>query len=51
VNPQKYPKVNNQAANDFINWICSDRVQKLIAQYGVDKYGQALFTPNAGTNS
>lgn len=51
VNPQKYPTINNQAANDFINWICSDRVQKLIAQYGVDKYGQALFTPNAGTNS
>jgi tungstate transport system substrate-binding protein len=51
VNPQKYPKVNNQAANDFINWICSDRVQKIIAQYGADKYGQALFTPNAGTNS
>jgi ABC-type tungstate transport system, permease component len=51
VNPAKYPKLNNKAANDFITWICSDKVQKLIGQYGVDKYGQALFTPNAGTNA
>jgi tungstate transport system substrate-binding protein len=51
VNPQKYPKVNNQGANDFIKWICSERVQKIIAQYGVDKYGQSLFIPNADTNS
>lgn len=51
VNPQKYPKVNNKAADEFINWICSDKVQKLIGEYGIDKYGQALFTPNAGTNS
>ena len=51
VNPQKYPNINQQAANAFIEWICSDRVQQLIAQYGVEKYGRALFTPNAGTNS
>lgn len=51
VNPQKYPKVNNTAANAFIDWICSEKVQKLIGEYGVDKYGQALFTPNAGTNA
>ncbi len=51
VNPAKYPKLNNKAANDFIVWICSDKVQKLIGQYGVDKYGQALFIPNAGTNA
>jgi len=47
VNPDKYPKVNNKAANDFITWICSEKVQKLIAEYGVQKYGQALFIPNA----
>ncbi|HEX3027070.1 MAG TPA: substrate-binding domain-containing protein [Clostridia bacterium] len=51
VNPAKFPKVNNAAANEFINWICSARIQKLIGEYGLDKYGQALFTPNAGTNS
>ncbi len=47
VNPDKYPKVNNKAANDFINWICSEKVQKIIAEYGKEKYGQALFIPNA----
>ena len=39
-----------QGANDFMNWIVSDDVQKnVIAPYGVDKYGQALFIPNAAT--
>lgn len=51
VNPDKYPSVNNTAANAFIEWICSAKTQKLIGEYGVDKYGQALFTPNAGTNA
>lgn len=51
VNPEKYPELNNKGANDFIEWICSDKVQKLIGEYGIDEYGQALFTPNAGTDS
>ena len=51
VNPEKYPDVNNKAANAFIEWITSDEVQKLIGEYGVDTYGQALFTPNAGTDN
>ena len=51
VNPEKYPEVNNEAANAFIEWICSDEVQQLIGEYGVEEYGQALFTPNAGTDA
>lgn len=51
VNPEKYPEVNNEGANDFIEWICSEDVQKAIGEYGVDTYGQALFTPNAGTEN
>lgn len=51
VNPEKYPELNNEGANEFIEWICSDKVQKLIGEYGVDDYGQALFTPNAGTDA
>lgn len=51
VNPEKYPEVNNEAANAFIEWITSDEVQKLIGEYGVEEYGQALFTPNAGTDN
>jgi tungstate transport system substrate-binding protein len=47
VNPVKYPEVNNEAANAFIEWICSDKVQALIGEYGVAEYGEPLFTPNA----
>ena len=45
--PEKYPEVNNEAANTMIEWICSEEVQELIGNYGVDQYGEALFTPNA----
>lgn len=51
VNPEKYPEINNEAANAFIEWICSDEVQKVIGAFGVEQYGQALFTPNAGTDN
>lgn len=47
VNPEKYPEVNNEAANTMIEWICSEKVQELIGNYGVEQYGEALFTPNA----
>ena len=47
VNPEKYPEVNNEGANAMIEWIRSEEVQKLIGEYGVEEYGQALFTPNA----
>ena len=41
---------NMQGANDFMNWIISPDVQQnIIGTYGVDKYGQALFIPNAAT--
>lgn len=51
VNPEKYPEVNNEAANIFIEWITSEEIQSLIGEYGVEEYGQALFTPNAGTDN
>lgn len=47
VNSEKYPEVNNEGANAMIEWICSEEVQTLIGEYGVEDYGQALFTPNA----
>ena len=47
VNPEKYPDTNIDGANTFIEWICSEKVQGLIGEFGVDKYGQPLFFPNA----
>ena len=51
VNPENFDGINNDGANAFIEWICSERVQKLIGEFGVEAYGQALFTPNAGTEN
>lgn len=47
VSPEKYPDVNNEGANEFIKWLCSEKVQALIAEFGKAEYGEALFFPNA----
>lgn len=47
VNPEKNENINAEGAQAFIEWILSDETQKLIGEYGVEEYGQALFTPNA----
>lgn len=46
VNPNKNDKINSAGAEAFVEWILSDKVQKLIGQFGVEKYGQPLFVPN-----
>lgn len=43
INPEKYPDINGTIAKDWINFMISDDVQKEIASFGVDKYGQPLF--------
>jgi tungstate transport system substrate-binding protein len=47
VNPDKFPSVNAAMASNFVAWILSPATQTLIANYGVDKFGQQLFYPNA----
>lgn len=47
VNPEKNEQINDKGAKAFQQWILSAETQELIANYGVDTYGQALFTPNA----
>ncbi|MCT8976733.1 substrate-binding domain-containing protein [Clostridium sp. CX1] len=46
LNPEKH-KIKEKEADEFINWIISDSTQKIIAEFGKDKYGQSLFIPNA----
>jgi len=48
VNPEKYPNINLEGAKAFADFITSDEGQKLIGEFGVDKYGQPLFIPDAG---
>ena len=47
VNPDKHPGVNYDMAMNFVKWITSVEEQKVIGSYGVDKFGQPLFYPNA----
>jgi tungstate transport system substrate-binding protein len=47
VNPDKWPKVNYEGALAFSKFLTDPATQKVIGQFGVDKYGQALFYPDA----
>ena len=47
VNPNKNDKINHQGALQFVEWITSEKGQKLIEDFGKDQYGQSLFIPNA----
>jgi tungstate transport system substrate-binding protein len=48
INPQRHPKVNHAGGKAFADFLVSPAVQKVIATFGVDKYGQPLFVPVAG---
>lgn len=48
VNPTKFPKVNFAGANAFADYLVHPDTQKIIASFGVDKFGQPLFFPDAG---
>lgn len=45
VNPKKFPNVNYESAEDFAQWLVSERGQKLIGSYQL--HGQPLFFPDA----
>lgn len=49
VNPKRddNAQINSKGAEAFVEWILSDKAQKLIEEYGVEKYGEPLFIPNA----
>jgi tungstate transport system substrate-binding protein len=47
VNPDKNDLINAEGANAFIDWIISLPTQELIAEFGVDKFGSPLFTPDS----
>jgi tungstate transport system substrate-binding protein len=49
VNPANGPKVNTAGGKAFADFMVSADVQKVIKTFGVDKYGQPLFVPVAGT--
>lgn len=48
VNPKKFPKANYKDAIKFVKWLTDpEKGQKIIVEFGVDKYGSPLFFPNS----
>ncbi len=48
VNPEKFAKVNSAGAKAFSDFVLSTEGQALIAAFGKDKFGQALFFADGG---
>ncbi|MGI6162882.1 MAG: substrate-binding domain-containing protein [Bacillota bacterium] len=48
VNPDKFPKVNAEGGKAFVEFMVSKEAQDEIAKFGVDKFGEPLFVPDAG---
>jgi len=48
VDPKKFPKVNYEDTMVFVKWLTSPKKgQRIIKDFGKDKYGSPLFFPNS----
>jgi tungstate transport system substrate-binding protein len=47
VNPEKWPKANYDGATALMKFMTAVSTQEVIGKFGVDKYGQQLFIPDA----
>lgn len=48
VNAKKFPRVNAKDVKTFVKWLTSpEKGQKIIRDFGKDKYGTPLFFPNS----
>jgi tungstate transport system substrate-binding protein len=50
VNPQRFPAVNAAGAKAFADFLLTAETQRLIDEFGRDRYGQPLFTPCAANS-
>ena len=48
VNHDKFSKVNAAGAKAFVEFMIAPETQKMIGDFGKDKFGQSLFFPDAG---
>lgn len=46
--PGKWPRVNSAGGKAFDDFMVAPETQKVIGQFGLDKYGRVLFTPDVG---
>jgi tungstate transport system substrate-binding protein len=47
INPNKSDKINAEGAKAFADFMVSPEAQEIIREFGVDKFGQPLFFPDA----
>ena len=47
VNPDKGDHIRHDLANEFIDWLISVPAQEMIGEYGVEEFGDPLFTPDS----
>ncbi len=47
VNPDKHGGINHEDALNLVEYITSPEVQEKIGEFGIEKYGQPLFFPDA----
>jgi tungstate transport system substrate-binding protein len=50
VNPANGPRVNVAGGKAFADFMVAPETQRVIKSFGIDKFGQALFVPIAGTS-
>jgi len=48
VSPAKFTKVNADGAKAFVEFMVAPDIQKMIGEFGKEKFGQSLFFPDAG---
>lgn len=48
VNPARHPKVKPREGRALVEFLASKHVQAMIATFGVDRFGEPLFFPDAG---
>jgi tungstate transport system substrate-binding protein len=47
INPNKSDKINAEGAKAFADFMVSPEAQEIIREFGIDKFGQPLFFPDA----
>jgi tungstate transport system substrate-binding protein len=47
-NPAKFPRLNAAGGKAFADFMVSKEIQEVIRTYGMDKFGEPLFFPDAG---
>lgn len=48
VNPKNAPRVNARGARAFAEFLVAPETQRLIGEFGKDRFGESLFVPDAG---